>query len=675
LGNKEKKVKKTKKKKRTSISFKLIGLFIILIAVPVIIIGTASHLESTGLLIDQFKEDTRTLGGEISDNINTYLDGLESSILFMSTDDNVKQVKTNPDSYIWMLKSFKNYLNSYPEVTNIYLGTPEKEMFVQPATQLPAGFDPTNTGWYKLAVDSDKLIWTQPYIDTATKKSVITAAVPVYNDNTFIGVLGIDVSLETISKKVTQINVGKSGYPVIYDSNATILVHKNPELVGKPSTVQDMVKAIINDEEFLEYTFNDDGTLVEKYAVINDLERLNWKIVSTINADEISHKTSAMLINSLTVGAIVIVFAIIIAYFASRSITKPIQQLSTNMEKIKSGDFSNKTVVKSKDEIGVLAESYNVMIDNLASLISSIQKVSYDVNEAAQNLAATSEQASASSDQVARTVEEIAMGASEQASDAEKGASLVSCLADKFTNLKDNADKMNNSAMDVIGISDTGLKVVEELKQKTELNNEGTSDVEKAIINLNDSIKYIGDILQTIDAIAEQTNLLALNASIEAARAGEFGKGFAVVADEIRKLAYDSRESSDQIKDIITNIQKESENTVNIMKEVKVRTTEQTSAVTEVNESFGSISKAIEKITGEIEGIAKYVAEMNNDKDEIVISIESISSVSEETAASSQEVTASMQQQSMAVEEVARAAEKLNELSAELNENINKFRI
>lgn len=675
MGNKEKKVKKTKKKKRTSISFKLIGLFIILIAVPVIIIGTASHLESTGLLIDQFKEDTRTLGGEISDNINTYLDGLESSILFMSTDDNVKQVKTNPDSYIWMLKSFKNYLNSYPEVTNIYLGTPEKEMFVQPATQLPAGFDPTNTGWYKLAVDSDKLIWTQPYIDTATKKSVITAAVPVYNDNTFIGVLGIDVSLETISKKVTQINVGKSGYPVIYDSNATILVHKNPELVGKPSTVQDMVKAIINDEEFLEYTFNDDGTLVEKYAVINDLERLNWKIVSTINADEISHKTSAMLINSLTVGAIVIVFAIIIAYFASRSITKPIQQLSTNMEKIKSGDFSNKTVVKSKDEIGVLAESYNVMIDNLASLISSIQKVSYDVNEAAQNLAATSEQASASSDQVARTVEEIAMGASEQASDAEKGASLVSCLADKFTNLKDNADKMNNSAMDVIGISDTGLKVVEELKQKTELNNEGTSDVEKAIINLNDSIKYIGDILQTIDAIAEQTNLLALNASIEAARAGEFGKGFAVVADEIRKLAYDSRESSDQIKDIITNIQKESENTVNIMKEVKVRTTEQTSAVTEVNESFGSISKAIEKITGEIEGIAKYVAEMNNDKDEIVISIESISSVSEETAASSQEVTASMQQQSMAVEEVARAAEKLNELSAELNENINKFRI
>lgn len=676
-GGKVEKPKKQKKKnvQGISISTKLISMFIILIAVPVLIIGTGSYLISTGLLKQQFIEDTSTLGAEISDSINTYMDGIEQSVMHMATDDNVRNVKTNPDSYSWMMKSFKNYLDSYPNITNIYLGTPQKEMYVQPAAELPAGYDPTSTGWYKLAEEADGLIWTQPYTDTATKKTVISAAVPVYNGRTQVGVLGIDLSLDTLSEKVTSIKVGENGYPVVYDRNGNIILHKNQDLVGKPSTVKEMINAIISGKEFLEYTFNDNGKLIKKYAVINDLERLNWKIVSTINANEISDKTSNILITSAIIAAIVILLAILIAYVVSKSITNPIKLLSKNMEKVKEGDFTTKAAIKAKDEIGILSDSYNVMVDTLASLVKSIQQVSHDVTEAAQNLAATSEQTSASSEQVSRAVEEIAKGASEQATDAEKGASLVSNLSDKFNNLTDNADKMNSSAVDVIDISSTGLKVVEELKEKTELNNEGTQNVEKAIVGLNDSIKHIGDILQTIDAIAEQTNLLALNASIEAARAGEFGRGFAVVADEIRKLAYDSRESSDQIKDIITNVQQESENTVNIMQEVKKRTTEQTGAVTEVNESFGSISKAIEKITGEIKTIAKYVAEMDKDKDEIVIAIESISSVSEETAASSQEVTASMQQQSMAVEEVARAADKLNELSLKLNDEVKKFRI
>lgn len=670
---------KKNKKFKIGISAKLISMFVTLIAVPILVLGIGSYLISTNILKEQFRASTSSLGNEVNRSINSYLDGLEQSLSVMSTDSNVQAILENADSSQWMLKSFKNYIDNYGDVTNIYLGTKDKSMYIYPQAQLSSDYDPTQAEWYNLAVEKQGLAWTQPYIDKATKKLVISAVVPVYNKsngNEFIGIIGIDVSLDTLSSKITNIKIGKEGYPIVYGKDGLILIHKNKELVGKPSTVKELEDAVKSEDvKYTEYEFNENGKMKKKLAVINNIERLDWKIVSSIYLSELAEQTHTIFRMILIIGGVLLALAVLISYIFSRTITKPIKLLSGNVEKIKNGDFTIMTKVSSGDEIGMLAESFNVMADNLAKLIKSIQQVSVEVTASAQNLAATSEETSASAEEVARTVEEIAKGASEQASDSERGATLVSNLSEKFIRLTSDSDDMHMSAKDVLETSNTSLKVVEELKLKSKMNNEGTITIEEAIMSLDGNIKHIGDILQTIDSIAEQTNLLALNASIEAARAGEHGKGFAVVADEIRKLAYDSRLSSDQIKEIIVNIQQESENTVSIMQDVKKRADEQTVAVEEVNNSFDLISNAIEKITEKIELIANYVIEMNRDKDSIVESIEGISSVSEETAAASEEVTASMQQQSMAVEEVARAADKLNELSLKLNDEINKFKI
>ena len=667
------------KRNTISIKTKLISMFVILIAVPILVLGIGSYLISTNMMKDQFRASTTSLSDEINRSINSYLDGLEQSLKIMSTDSNVQSVLSNADSSEWMLKSFKNYKENYQDVTNIYLGTKDKTMYIYPQAQLSSDYDPTKEDWYNKAIKKKGLVWTQPYIDKATKKMVISAVTPVYNKsngNEFIGVIGIDVSLETLSSKVTNTKIGKDGYPIVYGKDGLILIHKNKELVGKPSSVKELDDAIRSEGvKYIEYDFNEDGKIRRKLAIINDLERLDWKIVSSIYLSELAEKTSTILRMILVIGAVLLIIAILISYIFSRTITKPIKLLSGNVEKIKNGDFTIMTKVSSSDEIGMLAESFNVMADSLGKLIKNIQQVSVEVTASAQNLAATSEETSASAEEVARTVEEIAKGASEQAADSERGVTLISSLSEKFIRLTSDSDDMHMSAKDALETSNTGLKVVEELKLKTKMNNEGIVTIEEAITSLDGNIKHIDNILQTIDSIAEQTNLLALNASIEAARAGEHGKGFAVVADEIRKLAHDSRLSSDQIKEIIENIQQESKNTVSIMQNVKKRADEQTVAVEEVNDSFNLISNAIEKITGKIELIANYVIEMDRDKDSIVESIEGISSVSEETAAASEEVTASMQQQAMAIEEVARAADKLNELSLKLNDEINKFKI
>lgn len=217
--------------------------------------------------------------------------------------------------------------------------------------------------------------------------------------------------------------------------------------------------------------------------------------------------------------------------------------------------------------------------------------------------------------------------------------------------------------------------MVSELRKKTEQNNRSTDQIENEIVELDADIARVGDILAAIDSIAEQTNLLALNASIEAARAGEAGKGFAVVAEEIRKLAEESKSSSNDIKDIILAVQGKSSETVKAMEEVKEINAEQNESVDKVGHSFDTISALIEDISIKLEEMGRSIEDMNRDKEAVVSAMENISSVSQETAAASEEVTASVEQQSLANDEVSRAADSLNGLSEKLIEEVNIFKI
>ncbi|MCC5909434.1 MAG: methyl-accepting chemotaxis protein [Clostridiaceae bacterium] len=657
-----------------SLRLKIIAICTILIILPTTFLGYTSYKNANEVLTNELQLASSQTVNRVIDTLDLFMDSMEDTLTTLSRDPNIQGLHSNPDSVERMLKTFEAVGVSHEDILHVYIGTPQQDMFIYPVTELPEGFDPTTRPWYRDAMTTDGAIWTEAYVDSGTGDLVISTARAVYHETTgeFIGVISLDVSLEILNQLLGSIQLGEEGYIILTDEDGLVMVHPDTNSIGSKIPIDNLLEAVSTQQQgMVDYQFEGD----QRFGVFNTLDRTHWRVLGMLRYEEVRSNTSIILRDILINGIIALIVAILIAIVFSGKITRSLKTLVEDMKKIGGGDFTIRSNVQSKDEVGALAKTLSTMTQDLSSLVKSIQLVSTEVSASADTLAATAEETSASTEEVTRTVEEIAKGASEQADEAEKGSMKTNTLAEKFDELEASSEEMLQASDEAITANKKGLDVVEDLKEKNKKNNLSIAEIEKAVGDLDHKAQSIGAILQTISTIAEQTNLLALNAAIEAARAGEAGKGFAVVADEIRKLAEQSGRSTDEIREIITAIQQESNKTVGVMEQVKVQNKESDATVGNVGHSFEDISNAINIITNKIHHINDYVVTMARDKDEIVMAIEGISAVSEETAASSQEVTASMEQTSSAVEEIARASEGLNDLAEQLSNQVNKFKI
>lgn len=669
--------KSAKNHKGFGLQTKLISVFAIIIIVSLSVLGGMSYLTMTNVLKSNLKTTGDALNKEISSSITAYLGKYELVVNYLAEDPNAKEV-TNPESVQRLMRTLETFAKQDSTLMNVYMGTTDKQFHIYPpADGLPADYDPTSRPWYQEAVAAKGFIWTDPYVDATSGTLVLSAAEPVYDkNNQLMGVMAVDLSLGTLSEKIAGIKVGESGYVYVVDRNNKTMIHPVAGLIGEDIPVDELKAAFAaGTEGAVTYSTDVNGKPDEKFSTFLSIPNIGWKVGSAISISEIDKDAKLILINIGVVAVVAVLLAVIISFVFARSITKNINVLVNALSRIKNGDFTTPISVSSKDEIGALADYFKETLGELAHLIKNLQKVSGELSFSAESLASTAEQTSASADEVAKTVEDIAKGAQDQAGDAEQGAHKAKELSNKFIHLNQNTQEMLSSAEKVIEANKVGFRTLDDLKHKTIKNDQANQRIEGVINELNEKTKHIGTILDAISAISVQTNLLALNASIEAARAGEHGRGFAVVAEEIRKLAEESAKAADQVREIVTNIQNDSQKTVESMSEMKGISKEQTLAVEEVNMSFETIRSSIDEISSKIDRISQSVNLLNVDKDSIVESIENISAVSEETAAASEEVTASMEQQTLAVDEVAKAAERLSSIAVELNEEISKFKV
>lgn len=646
---------------------KKISLIVMLLMVLLITVVTLFFRYTTVELATALSlKNAQDVGQQTALGIDYYLKGYENIVKSLASQESIQNGNRQE-----VEKILTTFMASDSDIKYLYVGY-ENGDFMSGSGEDNTGYDPRKMHWYQEGKET--LHYSDEYFEDG--EELITITYPLLNaQGNFIGVVGVDLDMDTFSKTVATIKVGKKGYPIIVDGNGIILGHYDSESLGSSIEQSPLMQAMLNEQKELDYRVEEDGQQVNKYASFSHLNQVEWTVITTYYYDEVDSIVTQIMTFVATVAFIVFIIALIIIFLFSKKISNNIGKLISVMEGVSKGDLSQQAKVSSKDEIEVLSYHFNTTIKELSSLVSRIINVSEELSGTSQMLASTSEEVSASAEEVSKTVEEIAQGATSQAEDAENGVQMIHQLAQKMEELGENTVQMIDSVNESNQAYEVGVVSVETLIEKNTQSRESRESIEKVITSLNQHTSDIDMILTAISSIASQTNLLALNASIEAARAGEHGKGFAVVADEIRKLAEESSKSSDEIREIMQLIQTDSNTSIKTMDILNENSKDQVLAVDSVVSSFKSIKEVYNQVTEKINTMSQSVTTIISDKDAMTSSIENISAVSQETAAASEEVTATMTQQSEAVDSVAISAQKLNGIAIELHDEITKFSV
>ncbi|MCH4890342.1 methyl-accepting chemotaxis protein [Acidaminobacter sp. JC074] len=686
---------------KMSMGLKIMMMFLLVIIVPLAVLGSISFISANSSLIESTDNSASKFLEATVGSIDNYLNSYGNLIENKSRDTDIQNMENTSATLDKAMKDLQDSLEVYTGLSNIYVGTETGNMHIYPPTELPDWFVAKERPWYQAAVASSAVSWTEPYQDAGSGNMVISNGKVVKKGGQTMGVVASDIMLHDLVTSLKDYKLGESGELIIVSPSGLLIAHPNPEVVGlkiRDLGIKDNIidtsgkfRYVPNKEldvapEF-DQSFSDARVarglsagppeLVEgddRFAYYLTTE-LGWVVLATIEKDEVYRAGYTVLTLIIIIGVVSLVVAVILSILFTRSLTGRMKVIVAGTEKARDGDLTADFVVKGTDEMKMLSDYLGETFSSLGHMMQGVKELSVQVSEAATSLAANSEQASASADEVGRTVEEIAQGAQSQASDTETSAEVAYSLASKFEDLNASTNAMIDSTKQVLSANEVGAEKISILSESTKVSGEASARIGQSINQLNTQTKDIDSILEAITGIAEQTNLLALNASIEAARAGEHGRGFAVVADEIRKLAEESNQSAEQIRVIVSNIQRDSEKTVNEMKSVEDITKKQTVAVNDMRESFTIISESIEAIASKIDQISHSVELLTEDKNKLVSSISNISAVSEETAAGAQEVSAATDEQKHAVSEVAVSAERLNEIALKLNHEMDKFKV
>jgi methyl-accepting chemotaxis protein len=375
-----------------------------------------------------------------------------------------------------------------------------------------------------------------------------------------------------------------------------------------------------------------------------------------------------------------------VAFFISRAIANPIKAIARVADDVSVGDIQHEIHFESKDEIGVLAESFRRLIDYMKSLAGAAERIAANdltvtveaksekdvlgnafktmtanLTTMIRQLTDNSTQLVSAATEIASTSEQMARGSQEQTGQTSQVSSAVEEMTATIVESSKNAGEAAGQAKEAANAARAGNQVVTQTIEGMNRIAQVVQESAKTVQELAKSSDKIGEIIGVIDDIADQTNLLALNAAIEAARAGEQGRGFAVVADEVRKLAERTGKATKEITDMIKGIQNDTKGAVAGMEQGINEVQQGRELADKAGESLTAIATYSQKVMDMIQQIATAAEEQSAASEQIARSVEGIARVTKENAAG--------------VEQSAAAAEELNRQAEGMRGMVAQFRL
>jgi methyl-accepting chemotaxis protein len=368
---------------------------------------------------------------------------------------------------------------------------------------------------------------------------------------------------------------------------------------------------------------------------ISKIQNELWGLLSQLNADislqstqlqEESTNSSNFVLIGMGIG---ILAGLLIAYFMSRMITVPINDVVRAFDDLAQGegDLTHRLNEEGRSELAKLSIGFNRFADKVHHLVSQVAEEVRNLSEVVQN--------------VSVIVEQTQQGSITQKEKTSQVATAITEMTATVQDVATNADLASQSAQQADTNARSGQSIV---SQTIESINQLDSEIESGAIVVNkleSDAESIGSVLDVIRGIAEQTNLLALNAAIEAARAGEQGRGFAVVADEVRTLASRTQDSTKEIQEMIDSLQEQARAAVKSISQGQEKAKTNVENASQAGEALNSITSSVETISSMNIQIASAAQEQSVVAEDINKNVVYINEVANDNASASERLAAS----------------------------------
>lgn len=659
--------------KKGSLQKKILIPFLTILLLSGVLISFVSFASSVTITTNELTENVEEQMVGMNETFEMFFQQTDNALERMALNDALTKFKVGKEKDLIQL--FNETQTTNDTMTSVYLGL-EKDgsILIYPEADL-SDFNVKERPWYQDAVAAEgEVIWTEPFIDVVTNEAIVTGAKAIYHGKKLIGVIGIDVQVNTLFEIVNNITIGTKGYAMILDSEGTYVAHPEEEAIGKDESDEAFYQEIKTAGNRGLVEFKSDGKKTIMGFAKNPTT--DWILGGVVYQSDLQSEAAMVLVPIGIVLVIVLAIAIFVSVFISRRITKPVNIVMERMQMIADGDLTHRSLkVTSNDEVGQLTHATNHMQDQMSELLHRIHTVSETVTSQSEELTQSANEVKQGSEQVSSTMQELASAAELEANHTTGLASAMQDFAHGMKEASQNGEHIQETSNEVLEMTSEGRELMNTSKGQMERIDKIVQYAVQKMQGLDEQSQEISKLVAVIQGIAEQTNLLALNAAIEAARAGEHGQGFAVVADEVRKLAEQVSDSVTDITDIVTNIQNESTVVANSLQDGYKEVERGTTQIDVTSDKFTGINQAVIDMVSKVNAtsekliqIAAHTHQMNN-------SIEEIAAVSEQSAAGIEETSASSQQISASMEEVSGSSSDLAKLAEELNGLVSRFKL
>lgn len=637
-----------------------------------------SYVNTSGELKEKERENSESLAKTSAEEIEIWIKEQEVFLDTVAASIEVEN-KTEQETLLTYLTDFLENYNEDDVLYDIYYVSAGNQMAAASGYVPEPEIDFTKRSWYEGALKTNGIYYESPYKDVDSGRMVITLSRRITIGGTVEGVLAADIFIDTIVEMVGQCTVPDNSYAMLFDQNMGLVVHPNEafgyvddepvyvlELPGNPyeAVYESLAMGSKDSIEVADY----DG--VERSVFTAEVPSCKWVLAVAVDKTILDAKVLTLIKGFAVAVVISFIICIFIVRVTASKIVLPVRKLTAA---VAARDTTHEITVGSRDEVGKLSSGFNDMMASLRGILEISSDTVENIRESSGILKKITDEVMTGAEHVREEMEHISDSMGMQNQSVSEGRTKLELFQEQIDQFHDQFQGMRGIVGDVNTKITDSTGITTDLEKSADRSMGNMRKLQTGIEELERKSQDITDIISTITRISTKTNLLALNASIEAARAGEAGKGFVVVADEIRTLAEQTQGATENIRQLIGEIQSQIDGTVSEIEGVADMFAQNAGIIDKVRHSFDDIADCVADMDNRnqvlYDGLREFVAA----KEDITEAFGSIHKDSAECLDYSQQAMNISVQQIQTVSQLEAFAGRLDGLAAELDDRVSSF--